>query len=85
MHLGTRLLCLVGTGAALGAMALASPEDWHVRASPVELVTVDGVDYPVCATEDCSDQVGSVGVWRDPDTGTEYLSIGEDLSIRIEA
>ena len=52
----------------------------HAHAHPGHdgiTVTVDGVDYPVCAVEDCSDQPGQVGVWNDPDTGRGWLSVGE--------
>lgn len=50
---------------------------------PSSTATVDGVDYPVCSEEDCSDQPGQVGIWTDPDTGTQWLSLGEQ-SYRIE-
>lgn len=42
-----------------------------------ETTTVDGVDYPMCVQEDCSDIPGQVGVWVDPDTGNRWLSLGE--------
>lgn len=40
-------------------------------------MTVDGTDYPVCAEEDCSDQVGQVGVWFSRSTGHWLLELGE--------
>lgn len=58
---------------------------WHgtANASPmtpapaiVVTVTVDGIDYPLCAEEDCSDQPNSVGVWRND--GRDWLIIGEN-------
>ena len=41
-----------------------------------EAVTVDGVDYPVCVVEDCSDQAGQIGVWFNSE-GRAWLSLGE--------
>ena len=58
-----------------GTMALG--ELYIARASADATMTVDGVDYPVCAVEDCSDQPGQVGVWLDRDTGNWWLSLGE--------
>lgn len=46
------------------------------------LTTVDGVDYPICAVEDCSDQPGQVGVWINS-AGERWLSLGE-YSLLIE-
>ncbi|QGJ90230.1 hypothetical protein PBI_SHEAKEIRA_85 [Mycobacterium phage SheaKeira] len=68
------LLTTIAAGAALGAMALADPE---ASASPGDLVTVDGSTFPLCAEEDCSDQPNQIGVWTDPDTGNQWLSLGE--------
>lgn len=45
-------------------------------AQPSEVTTVDGVDYPVCHEEDCSDQPGQIGVWFDR-SGQGWLSLGE--------
>lgn len=45
-------------------------------------VTVDGVDYPVCEVEDCSDQRGQVGVWTSRE-GKSYLELGEDVTLPI--
>lgn len=47
-----------------------------VAAADGVTVTVDGVDYPVCDVEDCSDQPGQIGVWFDR-TGAAWLSTGE--------
>ncbi|ATN88438.1 hypothetical protein SEA_DALMATIAN_86 [Mycobacterium phage Dalmatian] len=54
-------------------LALGTPK----ASADTELRTVDGVDYPVCAEEDCSDQPGQIGIWVDPDTGNQWLSVGE--------
>ncbi|QBJ01170.1 hypothetical protein PBI_ARISSANAE_85 [Mycobacterium phage Arissanae] len=66
------LLTIVAGGAALGAMALADPYEASSTTG-----TVDGVDYPYCSLEDCSDQPGQVGIWIDRDTGNQWLSLGE--------
>ncbi|QTF81509.1 hypothetical protein SEA_TARSUSIV_85 [Mycobacterium phage TarsusIV] len=58
------------TTLALGSPAKASAE-------PTEVRTVDGIDYAVCIEEDCSDQPGQIGIWIDPDTGNQWLSVGE--------
>lgn len=68
------LLCGIGAFAITSALILIA----EARACPPsEEVTVDGRNYAVCFEEDCSDQPGQIGVWRDPDTGTAYLSLGE--------
>ncbi|QBJ04891.1 hypothetical protein SEA_ELEPHANTOON_90 [Mycobacterium phage Elephantoon] len=69
------LLSLAAAGAALGAMALAEPPE--ASAKPSELVTVDAYTFPVCELEDCSDQPNQIGVWRDSDTGRDFLILGE--------
>lgn len=51
------------------AFGLAMPAHAHAT------VTVDGTEYPLCATEDCSDQPNQVGVWRND--GAAWLIIGE--------
>ncbi|KRD08597.1 hypothetical protein ASE48_08515 [Mycobacterium sp. Root265] len=66
-----------GATMALGELYVATAE------ARSQVVTVDGVDYPVCSEEDCSDQVGQVGVWISPRTGEHWLSLGEH-SIHIE-
>ncbi|AFV51217.1 hypothetical protein First_0087 [Mycobacterium phage First] len=70
---------------AVSAMALADP--YEASAEPTvnltELRTVDGRDYPVCVEEDCSDQVGQVGIWLDKDTGNWWLSLGEGQSYLV--
>jgi len=68
-HLVTGIAAL---GVLFGAGALAEPPT-----VPLTTLTVDGVDYPVCAQEDCSDQPQSVGLWLDKDTGNWWLSTGE--------
>ena len=60
-----------------GTMAFGLAPHAHAHPGHDITVTVDGVDYPVCAVEDCSDQPGQVGVWNDPDTGRGWLSVGE--------
>jgi len=69
----------------VGAAALADPPP-TIGASEVMLtqLTVDGVDYPVCAQEDCSDQPGQVGLWLDTDTGNWWLSRGETSVLVID-
>ena len=52
-------------------------------ASPLETTTVDGIDYPVCMVEDCSDQPGQIGVWTSKNDGRSYLIIGEDQTYPI--
>jgi hypothetical protein len=52
----------------LASLAIASFAVVGIASSPIasavsSTMTVDGVDYPVCAEEDCSDQVNQVGVW----------------------
>jgi plastocyanin len=65
---------LVAVASLLGstspAIASADPGD-------TVTMTVDGVDYPVCAVEDCSDQAGQVGVWFSKSTGHWLLELGE--------
>lgn len=73
--------------AALVGMAACDPEaDAHPGTaghSHEHTITVDGVAYPVCAEEDCSDQPGQIGVWISPDDGERWLSVGE-YSLHIE-
>lgn len=57
-------------GSASPAIASADPDG-------TVTMTVDGVDYPVCSVEDCSDQVGQVGVWFSNSTGNWLLELGE--------
>jgi|JI102314A2RNA_FD_contig_111_259601_length_5021_multi_3_in_0_out_0_14 hypothetical protein len=64
--------------AALVAMAACDPE---ADASPAT-ETVDGVEYPICEQEDCSDQPGQIGVWINSE-GERWLSVGE-YSLHIE-
>lgn len=73
--------------AALVGMAACDPEaDAQPPADPVftytETTTVDGVDYPICVQEDCSDQPGQIGVWINSE-GERWLSVGE-YSLFIE-
>lgn len=81
------LLPFAAVSAAVVAMLLADP--YEASAEPdntvnlSELRTVDGVDYPVCFVEDCSDQPNQLGLWEDQDTGNWYLSLGEDLSVLV--
>ena len=44
-------------------------------AGPTETTVVDGIEYAVCAEEDCSDQPGQIGVWRND--GRSWLIIEE--------
>lgn len=84
------LLAGLSAVAALVAMAACSPEaDAHPGPADhnhphiVQTTTVDGVDYPLCELEDCSDQPSQIGVWISPDDGERWLSVGE-YSLHIE-
>ncbi|MCU1697859.1 MAG: First [Mycobacterium sp.] len=48
-------------------------------------MTVDGVDYPVCAQEDCSDVVQQTGVWYSKSRGQWLLELGETCTGSIPA
>lgn len=74
---------LLGSLAALAAVVCMAACEPEADATPAELTTVDGVDYPICELEDCSDQPGQVGVWISPDDGERWLSVGE-YSLHIE-
>lgn len=82
-------LTIVGAKIALGASLalgfLVSPSAIAHADDTISLttMTVDGVDYPVCDEEDCSDQVGQVGLWLDEDTGDWYLELGEDVTYLV--
>lgn len=73
---------------ALVSMAACEPEadahpgTDHDHPHIVQVTTVDGVDYPLCAEEDCSDQPGQLGVWINSE-GERWLSVGE-YSLFIE-
>lgn len=71
--------------AAAGVQILNTLTDGHPQLQTFVNVDVDGEWYslPVCQFEDCSDQPGGVGAWRDPDTGTWWASFGEDVSYRV--
>ncbi|ASW31425.1 hypothetical protein SEA_LOKK_81 [Mycobacterium phage Lokk] len=64
------LACAFAAGGLIG-------QHIPVTVNSTEVRTVDGIDYPVCAVEDCSDQPGQIGIWIDPDTGNQWLSHGE--------
>ena len=50
----------------------------------VELSQIEDIDtLPVCRVEDCSDQIGQVGLWLDRDTGNWYLERGETQTYLI--
>lgn len=74
------VLPFIAATAAIGAMLLADP--YEASAQPTETATVDGVDYPVCVEEDCSDQPGQVGVWTSRE-GKSYLELGEGITLPI--
>ncbi|QFG04563.1 hypothetical protein SEA_JEEVES_88 [Mycobacterium phage Jeeves] len=71
-----------GLAMALGELYIARVHA-DPNLTPSQVMTVDGVDYPVCSVEDCSDQPGQIGIWIDQDTGNQWLSQGE-TSYRIE-
>lgn len=76
------VLPFVAVAAAVGAMLLADPT---ADAEPATIsMTVDGLDYPVCSVEDCSDQPNQIGLWEDKDTGDWYLSIGESSLLVVD-
>lgn len=83
------LLGSLAAVAAVVAMAACEPEadahpgPDHDHPHIVHTTTVDGVDYPICELEDCSDQPGQIGVWISPDDGERWLSVGE-YSLHIE-
>ena len=56
----------------------------HADVMLSDLYTVDGVDYPECATEDCSDQPYGVGVWEDKDTGNWYFTTPEFSTLIVD-
>lgn len=70
------LATVLVTNALVGA--IGSPP---ATAEPTATATVDGVDYPLCVVEDCSDQPGQIGIWTNGD-GEQWLSLGES-SIHI--
>jgi hypothetical protein len=70
----TLLAAKTTLGGTLALGLLLAP---HGTARPSVTTTVDGVDYPVCVVEDCSDQPGQIGVWIDPTDGGRWLSVGE--------
>lgn len=61
---------LAAMAMAVAALGLTAPM------AHADTATVDGVDYPLCAVEDCSDQPGQVGIWTDK-SGEQWLSLGE--------
>ena len=74
----TLKLSLAAAAVAAGTITTATDAHALDNVPTVTMtVTVDGVDYPVCAEEDCSDRPGQIGVWFDPDTGDAWLSLGE--------
>ncbi|AEL17781.1 hypothetical protein TURBIDO_87 [Mycobacterium phage Turbido] len=68
----------------VATLALGSPKASADTVNLSELRTVDGVDYPVCFVEDCSDQPGQIGLWEDKDTGNWWLSLGERSYLVID-
>lgn len=77
------LLGTLSVAAALVGMAACDPEADAQPATESTYTTVDGVDYPICTLEDCSDQPGQIGVWISPIDGQRWLSVGE-YSLLIE-
>lgn len=72
---------VTSAGATVGWL-IVGPPPAPADVPPSQTATVDGVDYPLCAVEDCSDQPGQIGIWTNAD-GVQWLSLGE-FSIRIE-
>jgi hypothetical protein len=78
LHSGAVAIALAGgLAAGIAGTVLLAP---HAHA---DVMTVDGIDYPVCTEEDCSDQPNQVGVWQDPDTSAWWLSLGETHSLPV--
>lgn len=77
------LLGTLSVVAAFAALAACDPEADASPPAETVYTTVDGVDYPICSVEDCSDQPGQIGVWISPDDGERWLSVGE-YSLHIE-
>lgn len=79
-------------GAAVLGMAAARADDsiashWTPDGRlAVYLSDIDGwLDVlPVCVEEDCSDQLGQVGMWLDSDTGNWYLELGESVTLLVD-
>lgn len=68
------------------SLAIASFAVVGIASSPIasavsSTMTVDGVDYPVCAMEDCSDQTNQVGVWFSRSMDHWLLINGEDTFV----
>lgn len=62
-------------------MMFCSPDDYP---QILHMDDIQGYDsLPVCTVEDCSDQVGQVGLWEDKDTGNWYYSAGECASYLV--
>ena len=68
-----------------GVQKLNTLSDGTAQVQSYVTAEVDGITYafPVCRTEDCSDQPMGVGAWRDPDTGIWWISLGEDVSYPV--
>lgn len=74
---------LLGSLFAVAAVVAMLNADPPAEAQPAsQTTTVDGVDYPICEQEDCSDQPDQIGVWINP-AGQRWLSVGE-YSLLIE-
>ena len=72
------------TTASIAAFGVALYVGPPADAEPASATaTVDGVDYPLCAVEDCSDQPGQIGIWTNSE-GQQFLELGETITIRIE-
>ncbi|MCV7015560.1 hypothetical protein H7I40_24475 [Mycolicibacterium madagascariense] len=72
---------VISLTALVSGAGLAHAED---TVKLTELHTVDGVDYPACAYEDCSDQPTGVGLWEDHDTGNWYLTTPEKSVLVVD-
>jgi hypothetical protein len=75
MHITRTVASLAITVAAIaGITAPITSADEVTR-------TVDGVDYPVCSMEDCSDQAGQVGIWYSKSMDHWLLISGEHTQV----
>lgn len=74
----------LGATLALGIELGPSPQARAIPAPSVTM-TVDGIDYPVCAEEDCSDQPGQIGVWYSKHDQRWLLELGEGQTYVVDS
>ena len=81
-HAEPAYTCFVATD---GNAYLSAEDAMNNEPMPcVNLSDIADIDtLPVCRVEDCSDQIGQVGLWLDKDTGNWYLERGETQTYLI--